>query len=624
MTYTVLARKYRPQTFDDLVGQEHVARTIGNAITSGRVAHAFLFTGVRGVGKTTTARLLAKALCCEKGPTPTPCNECATCRDITVGVDMDVLEIDGASNNSVDDVRRLQETLPFQPSRNRFRVIIVDEVHMLSTGAFNAFLKTLEEPPSHVKFIFATTESHKVPITIRSRCQRYDFRLIPQATVAARVRTILAAEKIIADDAAVQLVAREAAGSMRDALTLLDQTVALSGANLVGAELSKSLGIADREAVQRAAAALLSGDAKAALLLSSEIATQGTDVLHFSKQLLGYVRDLTVLQVTAGEPGDLLDLVDEELAAANALAKGAEIAELERTFVSVSQLVDEVARSSMPRTALEMGLVRIASRPRLENLAALVAKLESLGAAGATGGGPGHGGGGGASGRGPSRPAQGASSGSSSAGYTAAPAMAAAPVTSSGNVAAPAAPKPVVAPTPAPTAAAAAAAAATAAPAAAPATSPTPSSAGSAIGLSGGDAWAKIVADIRDHKPAFGAVLEHAVPVEAGPDRLVLSFAEGTFYGRQANTPEAQAILGTSAERCLGKAPVVEIRFHREPPPALKSVADIEKARVDEAREETRRRAMNHPRVIEALQVFPEAAGNVTIQTDSEKTRGDA
>ncbi|MBC7171783.1 MAG: DNA polymerase III subunit gamma/tau, partial [Polyangiaceae bacterium] len=239
MAYTVFARKYRPQTFEDLVGQEHVARTLGNAIASGRVAHAFLFTGVRGVGKTTTARLLAKCLNCEKGPTATPCNECGPCVDITSGRDVDVQEIDGASNNGVDDVRRLQETLPYRPARDRFKIVIVDEVHMLSTGAFNAFLKTLEEPPAHVKFIFATTESHKVPITIRSRCQRYDFRLIPQTTIAARVRAILRMEELDADDDAVAIVAREAAGSMRDALTLLDQLVAFGGGKLEGVAVAR-------------------------------------------------------------------------------------------------------------------------------------------------------------------------------------------------------------------------------------------------------------------------------------------------------------------------------------------------------------------------------------------------
>src|SRR5262245_18945143 len=266
MSYTVLARKYRPQTFADLVGQEHVTRTLGNAITQGRVGHAFLFTGVRGVGKTTSARILAKALNCEKGPTPEPCNVCDPCKEITEGRDLDVLEIDGASNNSVDDVRRLQETLPFRPSRDRFKIVIVDEVHMLSTGAFNAFLKTLEEPPPHVKFIFATTESHKVPVTIRSRCQRYDFRLIPQSVVASRVRAILEREGIRADDAAVALVAREAAGSMRDALTLLDQIVAIAEQDLVGTEIARQLGVAGRESLHSVLEAVLTGDARAALV----------------------------------------------------------------------------------------------------------------------------------------------------------------------------------------------------------------------------------------------------------------------------------------------------------------------------------------------------------------------
>jgi DNA polymerase-3 subunit gamma/tau len=194
MSYLVLARKWRPQTFDDLVGQEHVSRTLGNAIAQGRVAHAFLFTGVRGVGKTTSARILAKALNCVNGPTATPCLQCSPCKEIAAGVDVDVQEIDGASHTGVDDVRRIQESLPYRPARDRFKILIVDEVHMLSGNAWNAFLKTLEEPPPHVKFIFATTEVHKVPITILSRCQRFDFKMISAARIAERVRFILGEE----------------------------------------------------------------------------------------------------------------------------------------------------------------------------------------------------------------------------------------------------------------------------------------------------------------------------------------------------------------------------------------------------------------------------------------------
>src|SRR4051812_37834416 len=255
MSYQALARKYRPQSFHDIVGQETTVRTLQNAIKDERIHHAYLFTGVRGVGKTTSARILAKALNCVKGPTAKPCQVCAPCEEITAGRDLDVQEIDGASYTGVDDVRRLQSTLGPQPSRDRFKIFIVDEVHMLSNNAWNAFLKTLEEPPPHVKFIFATTEVHKVPVTILSRCQRYDFKLIPAQMIAGRMRYVLDQESIAAEDGAVSAIAREAAGSMRDGMSLLDQVIAWvgPGEKLTAEGVARVLGIADRVVLHRLA-----------------------------------------------------------------------------------------------------------------------------------------------------------------------------------------------------------------------------------------------------------------------------------------------------------------------------------------------------------------------------------
>src|SRR5690606_27926885 len=274
MTYVVLARKWRPMSFADLVGQDHVATTLGNAIANDRVAHAFLFTGVRGVGKTTSARILAKALNClsSDGPTATPCLSCAACKEIALGTDVDVQEIDGASYNGVDEVRRLQESLPYRPSRDRYKIVIVDEVHMLSQSAWNAFLKTLEEPPPHVKFIFATTEVHKVPVTILSRVQRFDFKLIPAKLIIDRLRYMVTRENLTAEDEALAMLARQAAGSMRDATSLLDQVIAWSDGNLTAQGVSQALGIASRTIMYDLTRAVLAGDASSALHIVDAIA----------------------------------------------------------------------------------------------------------------------------------------------------------------------------------------------------------------------------------------------------------------------------------------------------------------------------------------------------------------
>src|SRR5205823_14344284 len=262
--YTVVARRYRPQQFAELIGQEHVAQALVNALQSGRVAHAYLFTGARGVGKTSAARILAKALNCVTGPTATPCDKCDSCQAIAAGEDVDVLEIDGASNNKVEEVRDLRQNVGFRPTRGRYKVYIIDEVHMLSTSAFNALLKTLEEPPPHVKFILATTEVQKIPVTILSRCQRFDFAHVGPTKIFDQLKRIVATEGHEADDDALRLVARRAAGSMRDSQSLLDQLLASSSGKLNTEQVHAVLGSAGEERVTELAAAILVHDPKTA------------------------------------------------------------------------------------------------------------------------------------------------------------------------------------------------------------------------------------------------------------------------------------------------------------------------------------------------------------------------
>ena len=409
MSYVVLARKWRPQSFDDLVGQEHVSTTLANAIARGRVAHAFLFTGVRGVGKTTSARILAKTLNCVHGPTAKPCQQCAPCTEITSGNDVDVQEIDGASYNGIDEVRKLQESLPYRPARDRFKIFIVDEVHMLSNAAWNAFLKTLEEPPPHVKFIFATTEVHKVPVTILSRCQRYDFKLLSAQTIAARLRYVIDQEGIAADDGAIKAIAREAAGSMRDAMSLLDQVIAwvgVSGDRITPEGVAKVLGVADRLVLHRLAEALIAGDPAACLRIVGELAQEGYDLPHVARDILAHLRDLVVAKV-CDDPGALLDLGDAEVADVRALSTRADADDLTRLHQGFSRAFDDITRSGQPRAALEMALVRLARRPPLMPVDDLLRRLGDLerrltgggGAPPAMGQGP-HGGG-------PQRPAGG-------------------------------------------------------------------------------------------------------------------------------------------------------------------------------------------------------------------------
>lgn len=314
VSYRVFARKYRPQTFDEVVGQDHITRTLQNAVAANRLAQAYLFVGPRGIGKTSTARILAKALNCVDGPTTTPCGVCDACREIADGRSLDVIEIDGASNNGVENIRDLRDNAAYAPARGPFKIYLIDEVHMLSTGAFNALLKTLEEPPPHVKFIFATTEAQKLPATITSRCQRFDLRRIPTDAIAKHLTFIAGKEEIALDPAAADAIARGAEGGLRDAESMLDQMVAFCGNTIAAQDVMDVFGFTSHETVVAIVERLFERDAKAALASIFEQSESGKDLSRLTAEIIGHLRDLLVSQATGGAAsipqGKLLVLID--------------------------------------------------------------------------------------------------------------------------------------------------------------------------------------------------------------------------------------------------------------------------------------------------------------------------
>ncbi|MDC0740258.1 DNA polymerase III subunit gamma/tau [Polyangium mundeleinium] len=649
MSYVVLARKYRPQSFEDLVGQGHVSTTLENAIAKNRVAHAFLFTGVRGVGKTTSARILAKSLNCVKGPTSKPCQECAPCKEITVGSDVDVQEIDGASYTGVDDVRKLQESLPYRPSRDRFKIFIVDEVHMLSNNAWNAFLKTLEEPPPHVKFIFATTEVHKIPVTILSRCQRYDFKLISALSITARLRFVLDQEGVAFEDAALSIIAREAAGSMRDAMSLLDQVLAwvgVDGDKLTAEGVARVLGVADRSVLHGLAAALVDGDAEACLRTVSDLAHQGYDLPHVARDFLAHLRDLVVAKVSA-DPTGLLDLADSELADVKTLAARADADDLARLHQGFSRSYDDITRSGQPRAALEMTLVRLSRRPPLMPVDELLRRIGDMERRllGGGGGAPGPSGGAG-QGRpmqgGGAPPGQRRASASEASSSSPAP-SASSPVPPPGSQASPAPSRvapafsqaaPAFSQVP-PTPSRVAPASSQAAPASsqvpptpsrvAPASSRPPPANGAAYtngapytnGAAPPNGAGRMAAPsapdlatfravielVRAKRAPLASVLEHAALLRIGPDGIVLGFEDNSFLGKQAQEPVAKEGIRAALAAHFGGKPDVTFETLR-PQSGAVTVAQIDgadrRARLDNAR----RAIADHPLVTAAIELL--------------------
>jgi DNA polymerase-3 subunit gamma/tau len=358
--YQVSARKYRPGIFDEVVGQPHVVQTLVNAIASKRIAHAFLFSGTRGVGKTTVARILAKCLNCEQGPTGAPCNTCANCLEITQGTSVDVIEIDGASNTSVDDVREIRENVKFTPFRGQYRVYIIDEVHMLSNSAFNALLKTLEEPPAHVVFIFATTEIHKIPATILSRCQHYNFRRISKAEIVARLRHVAERDKIQIEDRSLLALARASEGSMRDALSLMDQVVAFGGSFIRHSDLEALLGAVPHELVRTMAAAVLDQQSGAALRTIAEVLDQGHDVRTYCGEIVEYIRNLLIAAVVPSttEVKGLVEGSDEDIRLLKNEAMRVTPEQLQEALRIFVQAEDALRVSGHPRFVLEAAAVR--------------------------------------------------------------------------------------------------------------------------------------------------------------------------------------------------------------------------------------------------------------------------
>ncbi|MBO0724878.1 MAG: DNA polymerase III subunit gamma/tau [Blastocatellia bacterium] len=378
MSYQVIARKYRPQSFADLTGQEHISRTLGNALDQRRLHHAYLFSGVRGTGKTTTARILAKGLNCHLGVTSRPCLQCPSCVEIASGASLDVLEIDAASNTGVDNVRDvIINNIAMAPARDRYKVFVIDEVHMLSTSAFNALLKTLEEPPSHVVFIMATTELHKVPDTILSRCQQFEFRQIPTEKIFQRLREIAAGEGVKISDSALREVARAGAGSLRDAQSAFDQVIAFSGDQIAEEDVTTALGLVSAATLGRFVEAIADRKTAEILNLVEEVFVRGYDLRNFTRELNAYLRHLLVIKSGISE-SDLLGVTDVEVDRLKQLSSRFSEEDLVRLFHLLAETEKEIKDSPYPRFQLEIGMVKLAHATRLKTLDELIKRLEDL------------------------------------------------------------------------------------------------------------------------------------------------------------------------------------------------------------------------------------------------------
>jgi DNA polymerase-3 subunit gamma/tau len=376
MEYQVSARKWRPQRFEDIIGQGHVTRTLQNAIKNNRIAHAYIFSGSRGVGKTTTARILAKALNCVNGPTPEPCNNCDPCREITSGFSTDVLEIDGASNTGVDDVRELRENVKYAPMHGKYRVYIIDEVHMLSNSAFNALLKTLEEPPAHVIFVFATTEVHEIPSTVLSRCQHFNFKRLTLIEIVDRLRLIAEKDGIDINENGLSIIAKAADGSMRDSLSILDQVISFCGKKVDEKEIADVLGVINKDIMLAFIDRLKNKDSAGIIKIIREVQDCGYDVRQFCNNLIEHIRNIMIVKVSSS-PEELIELSRDAVDEIKRLAEGLSMEEAQLFFSIFSNVHKEIRWSPYPWMSLEMAAVKAVHAPSFKSIDKLIELVSS-------------------------------------------------------------------------------------------------------------------------------------------------------------------------------------------------------------------------------------------------------
>jgi len=564
MSYLVLARKYRPQTFAEVIEQGHITRTLGNALSAGRVAHAILFAGPRGTGKTTIARILAKALNCQTGPAAAPCNQCRSCSDITAGRAVDVYEIDGASNNSVDQVRELRETIKYMPAHSPYKIYIIDEVHMLSTPAFNALLKTLEEPPAHVLFMFATTEPHKIPITILSRCQRFDLRRIRLSSIAGHLAEVCRQEGVEIPAESLELIARESGGSVRDSLSLLDQVISGGQHAISHEQIIETLGVIDRSQLYTLAGAVLAGDALPFLATLDDIFDRGHDLKKLFSDLLEYLRDLWVIQ-TSRSPEKLVDLPSHEIKLMQDQAGRTPRPMLEHALDILFREEAAIRFSLQPKLALEMVFFRVLQTRAVLSIDTLITKLEDL-----------------------RREVQGAAD-------VSLPSTREQPRVDSGGQESPnarlgrARSDP-----PAPEQAARRAACR-----------------GSKPAADADAAWQQVVGLVAGIQPSLAATLKRCCLKHGGKERVEIIASGNSFVGATLKRDKHMAILRKACAEIFGGAPEVVVAAGEDCSASTHERRDRNQARVKET--------LNHPVVADAIEIFNGKLVDVTISKEVDK-----